>query len=83
MYINVYKTVQLTFLYSNYDLLILSNDMLDYWFTNSIMYSEKKKNNSSSFMASWLKKGSTESAKRKSTETEKNDNVMSKIAKEK
>lgn len=31
-------------------------------------------------MASWLKKGS---AKRKSTETEKNDNVMSKIAKEK
>lgn len=32
-------------------------------------------------MASWLKKGSAESVKRKSTE--KNDNVMSKIAKEK
>lgn len=44
---------------------------------------EEKKSNSSSFMASWLKKGSAESAKRKSTETEKNDNVMSKIAKEK
>lgn len=83
MYINVYKTVQLTFLYSNYELLILWSDMLDYWFTNSIMYSEEKKSNSSSFMASWLKKGSAESAKRKSTETEKNDNVMSKIAKEK
>lgn len=47
------------------------------------MYSEEKKSNSSSFMASWLKKGSAESAKRKSTEIEKNDNVMSKIAKEK
>ncbi|CAL7935816.1 unnamed protein product [Xylocopa violacea] len=42
---------------------------------------EEKKNSPSSFMASWLKKGSAESAKRKSVETDKNDKVPEKISK--
>lgn len=46
------------------------------------MYRGEKKSNSSSFMASWLKKGSAESAKRKTTETGKDDNRPTKITKE-
>ena len=47
------------------------------------MYRAEKKNNSTSFMASWLKKGSAESPKRKTTETGKDDNTPSKITKQK
>ncbi|CAK9797589.1 Abasic site processing protein HMCES [Anthophora quadrimaculata] len=43
----------------------------------------EKKSNPTSFMASWLKRVSAESAKRKSTETEKNDDKSPKIAKKK
>lgn len=45
------------------------------------MYREEKKTNPSGFMASWLQKGSTESDKRKSTETEETDEVPSKSTK--
>ncbi|XP_043526387.1 abasic site processing protein HMCES [Frieseomelitta varia] len=77
--------------------LTLSEDDLN-WHTvstrvNNVLYKNEdcrkktkaigeKKSNSTSFMASWLKKGSAESAKRKTTETGKDDNRPTKITKE-
>lgn len=46
------------------------------------MYRGERKSNPTSFMASWLKKGSADSAKRKNTETKKDDNIPPKITKE-